>query len=329
MNEQFETVRFSIEDRLKHYLDRAGMYYRIFSRAKSEESIKRKIEAKGDEYREKGKKMQDLIGVRVVFYFQDDVTIFHNKLKTMLGYDPNNESNSTKELEELSEAINNMGEDAAQVKKNLKKLLPFHDKLFMPERLNIVMEMDENEKSLVQLELEAHHDYDISLVDYTYEVQLRTVLSEGWHEVEHDLRYKTKDEAWWDYCGEESRMLNGLYASLETSESSLSRMIEEITYKNYHKHSWDAMIRFHFRRRTSGAKLSDSICNLLNSDERLAKKLLNVDREDLVKWLWEIIPTTPITTDLLFFLINRKYIQRADIKDMESLPIKSVLDKMA
>ena len=157
---------------------------------------------------------------------------------------------------------------------------------------------------------------------------MRTVLSEGWHEVEHDLRYKTKDEVWWEYCGEESRMLNGLYASLETSESSLSRMIEEITYKNYQKHSWDAMIRFHFRRRTSGAKLSEPICSLLDSDERLAKILLNVQREELVKWLWDIIPLTPITTDILFFLINRKYINRDDIKDMESLPIKSVLDKM-
>jgi ppGpp synthetase/RelA/SpoT-type nucleotidyltranferase len=328
MNEQFGAVRSSIEGRLKYYLDRAGMYYRIFSRSKTEESIKRKIEAKGDDYRRDGKKMQDLIGVRVVFYFQDDVTTFHNKLKTMPGYDPKNESNSTKELEELSEVISNMDDDAKQVSKKLKKLLPFYDKVFMPERLNIVMAMDDKEKSLVELELESHHDYDTSLVDYTYEVQLRTVLSEGWHEVEHDLRYKTKDEAWWEYCGEESRMLNGLYASLETSESSLSRMIEEIAYKNYQKHSWDAMIRFHFRRRTSGSKLSEPICSLLDSDERLAKILLNVKREELVKWLWDIIPLTPITTDILFFLINRKCINRDDIKDMESLPIKSVLDKM-
>ena len=329
MNKQFETVRHNIEERLKSYLDRAGMYYRIFSRAKEEESIKRKLKSKGDLYHREGKKMQDLIGVRVVFYFQDDVVFFHNKLKTIEGYDPQNESNSTKELNELSTVISTMEEDAAQTKKKLQKLLPFHDKVFMPERLNIVMEMDEYEKSLAKMELETYHEYDASLVDYTFEIQLRTVLSEGWHEVEHDLRYKTQNEPWWDFCGEESRILNGIFASLETSEGTLSRMIDEITYKNYQHHSWDAMIRFHFRRRTSGSKLSSSLCDLLEKDERQAKALLNIEREELVGWLWEIGPAVSITTDFLLFLVNRKSFRRDDIIQLEPMPIKAVLDKLA
>ena len=328
MNKQFEAVRHNIEERLKSYLDRAGMYYRIFSRAKEEESIKRKLKSKGEQYRREGKKMQDLIGVRVVFYFQDDVVFFHNKLKTIEGYDPQNESNSTKELNDLSTVISTMEEDAAQTKKKLQKLLPFHDKVFMPERLNIVMEMDEYEKSLVKMELEAYHEYDASLVDYTFEIQLRTVLSEGWHEVEHDLRYKTQNEPWWNFCGEESRILNGIFASLETSEGTLSRMIDEITYKNYQHHSWDAMIRFHFRRRTSGSKLSSILCDLLEKDERQAKALLNIEREELVGWLWEIGPAVSITTDFLLFLVNRKSFHRDDIIQLEPMPIRAVLDKL-
>ena len=284
------------------------------------------MKAKGDEYRAKGTKMQDLIGIRVVFYFQDDVRIFHNKMKSMEGYDPKNESNSTKELEELSEFIRSMDEDV--VKKNLLKLLPFHDKIFMPERLNVVMAMDKFEQEIVKMELESQRDYDSSLIDYTYEVQLRTVLSEGWHEVEHDLRYKTKDESWWNYCGEESRMLNGLYASIETNEDALSRMIDEITYKNFQNHSWDAMIRFHFRRRTSGAKLSDKVCGILDDDERLAKSLLHISREDVVHGLWEIGPVHPISTDFLFFLINRKFFREKRLADCEPMPIKVVLDKV-
>ena len=328
MNKQFEAVRINIEDRLRSYLDRAGMYYRIFSRTKENESIKRKLDAKGDAYRRDGKKMQDLIGVRIVFYFLDDVVIFHNKLKTLDGYDPNNESNSSKELDELSETINGMGEDLAQTKNKLKKMLPFHDKVFMPERLNVVMKMNEYEKALVKMELETHHEYDTSLLDYTYEIQLRTVLSEGWHEVEHDLRYKTQNEAWWDYCGEESRMLNGIFASLETSEGALSRMIDEITYKNYQHHSWDAMIRFHFRRRTSGDKLSKALWFLLDENERQAKALLNIEREELVRWLWEIGPAVPITVDFLLFLINRKSLRDETVKALEPSPIKAVLDKL-
>lgn len=327
MNNQFDTVKENIEARLKYYLERAGMYYRIFSRAKEEESIKRKLTEKGGEYRAIGKKMQDLIGVRVIFYFPDDVSIFHEKLKGLQGYDPKNESNSLKELGELSGIIKSMGDENSFAKKRLLSLLPFHDKLFMPERLNLVMEMEDKEKELVRLALESNHEFDSSLIDYTYEVQLRTVLSEGWHEVEHDLRYKTKEEQWWQYCEEESRMLNGLYASLETSENALSRMIEEITYKNYQNHSWDAMIRFHFRRRTKGAKLSDSISKLLDNDDKLAKELLHISRENLVKWLWEIGPAYSISTDFIFFLINRHVFYRKDIIEMEPIPIKLILNK--
>ena len=328
MNNQFEAVRLNIESRLKDYLEHAGMYYRIFSRAKDEESIKKKIGSKAASYRSKGKKMQDLIGVRIVFYFLDDVEIFHHKLKMLDGYDPQNESNSTKEIMELSDILDGLDDQFSHIKDELSKLLPFHDKVFMPERLNIVMRMNESERSLVQMGLASVTGYDTSLIDYTYEIQLRTVLSEGWHEVEHDLRYKTKEEAWWDYCQDESRMLNGLYATLETSERALSRMIEEITYKNYQNRSWDAMIRFHFRRRTVGRKLSQQIVDLLDSDDRLAKDLLRVQRENLVVWLWELTSMVPISTDFLFYLVNRKTIQRRDIIQMEPAPIKAVLDRM-
>ena len=327
MDKDFAIVRSDIESSLKYYLDRAGMYYRIFSRSKDNMSIKKKLDEKGEEYRREGKKMQDLIGVRVVFYFPDDVRIFHNKLKELDGYDPQNESNSTRELRDLSNVINAMDDEQTNAKKELKKLLPFHDKVFMPERLNVVMSMSEPNAALVRMELEGQHEYDSSLIDMTYEVQLRTVLSEGWHEVEHDLRYKTRKESWWDYCQEESRMLNGLYATLETSEGALSRMIEEVTYKNYQNRSWDAMIRFHFRRRTNGAKLSKSLCDALDNDERMAKEILHVGREEMARWLWEIGPSAPITTDLLFSLINRKVLKNVELMKLESQPVRSVLDK--
>lgn len=234
-----DTIRTNIENRIIPILDKAGMYYRIFSRVKSTSSINRKLSKKAIEYREKGKKMQDIIGIRIIFYFQEDVNIFYEKLKCMEGYDKNNESNSLEELKELSDIIEGLdGKDSNQGM--LKKLLPFHDKIFMPERLNIVMNMNEQEKNAFQLLLPTLGDY-VDLIDSTYEIQLRTVLSEGWHEIEHDLRYKTKDETWWNFCTEESRMLNGIYAALETNERALSQMIEELTYKNYKNHSWEGV----------------------------------------------------------------------------------------
>lgn len=326
MNKPFDVVVNSIVERLSDYLDKSGMYYRIFSRAKSISSLQKKMRSYPQKYSAGGKKIQDLIGVRVVFYFQEDVSIFHDKLKQMDGYDPNNESNSSKDLEKLSDWIDSWGDDRKEDKKRLEKLLPFNETVFMPERLNIVMRLNEEERVLVNQEMDFTEEIDASLIDDTFEVQLRTVLSEGWHEVEHDLRYKMKGEPWWSYCKDESRMLNGIYASLETSERALSQMIDSVAYKNYKNKDWDAMLRFHFRRRISENKLSKELCEVLNSDDRIAKQILQVTRHDLTQWLWLVNKPFTLTTTLMLHIVNRKLLHNAQITELETNPIKQILD---
>lgn len=320
-----ETLRQDIEERIKRILDKVGMYYRIFSRVKSEGSINKKLTHKGEEYRSTGKKMQDIIGLRIVFYFQEDVSIFYERLKHLDGYDSSNESNSSKELEELSKVIESWDQADSVNKGLLKKLLPFHDKVFMPERLNLVMRMNPQEQGWLDPLLSRYGDY-AEFMDATYEIQLRTVLSEGWHEVEHDLRYKTKDEEWWNFCDSESRMLNGIYASLETNERALSQMIQELTYKNYKHHSWDAMIRFHFCLRMTEEKLPQILCHILDEDDRIAKDILHVSKKELTTWLWELPYKIPISTQLVLFLLNRKRLNNSAISAAESEAIKMVLD---
>lgn len=240
---------------LERYLKQAGIYYRIFARQKSTGSIEKKISQKREVYLEKGKKLQDFVGIRVVFYFQDDVEIFHDKLRSMDGYDPSNESNSITELDSIT-ALRDQIEKYEELKP-LSSMFPLHDKVFMPQRLNVVMRMPPNVCCYLDEELPSNLvEEDKQLIDHTYEVQLRTVLSEGWHEVEHDLRYKTRFESWWDDCREESRQLNGIYATLEASECALLNLIEGLAYKNYKSREWDAMIRNHFRLRFNENKLS-------------------------------------------------------------------------
>jgi ppGpp synthetase/RelA/SpoT-type nucleotidyltranferase len=67
-------------------------------------------------------------------------------------------------------------------------------------------------------------------LDLTFEVQLRSILSEGWHEVEHDLRYKAKEN--WNGHDDLSRVLNGIVATLETSEWNMGRVFEELAYRH-------------------------------------------------------------------------------------------------
>ena len=84
-----------------------------------------------------------------------------------------NESNSILELASIEEDINNSGID------KLQNLLPLTDKIFMPERLNLVMKMDEHETNVFASLMEVQSSYNGSLIVNTYEIQLRTVLSEG------------------------------------------------------------------------------------------------------------------------------------------------------
>ena len=62
-----------IQEELSESLDKAGFYYRVFSRSKSISSIKKKLTSKKNLYEANGKKLQDIIGIRFVFYFSEDV----------------------------------------------------------------------------------------------------------------------------------------------------------------------------------------------------------------------------------------------------------------
>ena len=53
-------------------LEQCGLYFRVFSRIKTAASMARKFEMK--EYGE-DRKLQDLVGVRINLYFDDDVDI--------------------------------------------------------------------------------------------------------------------------------------------------------------------------------------------------------------------------------------------------------------
>ena len=66
-----QDLRRIVSDRL----EQCGLYYRCFSRTKTAQSMARKFELKdlSEEH-----KLQDLIGVRINLYFDDDVDICRN-----------------------------------------------------------------------------------------------------------------------------------------------------------------------------------------------------------------------------------------------------------
>ena len=107
-------------------------------------------------------------------------------------------------------------------------------------------------------------------IDKTFEVQVRTTFSEGWHEVDHDVRYKHKEE--WEEHYEFSRELNGIYATLEICDRSMVNLLERLAYKNYKNMQIEAMLRNKFRLRFENPVLSVPLMEFLQKGSGSGKE---------------------------------------------------------
>ena len=267
-----------IVENIQDTLNKIGLLYRIYYRSKGDVSIVKKIEkAKkdGDPYNDT-KKMQDLFSIRIVLYFSDDVKIVHQVLSSIFN-----------ERKEDSETHDLQGES-------------FKD-TFKPVRYNVIYDIP------------AEYGFSISsviadenlqgMIDSTFEVQIRTTLSEGWYEVEHDLRYKNKDD--WRSHDEEWRQLNGVLASLETNDWAMIQIFNSLAYKHYRNRNWRAMLNLKLRIRVDSKKeLSPKIIELFNKDNDLGKKFFKSNREKIIMKMNECGFYYPLTLDNIVYFIN-------------------------
>lgn len=264
-----EHIIKEIENRLKDNLSHCGFMFHIFSRVKSTESINIKLSKKAELYRQEGKKMQDFLALRITLYFSDDVEIVHQYLKSRSNF--------------IDESV-----DTAEVDR------------FCPKRLNLILRVPERFKQEMNLAISQTEYKD--LIDDTYEIQIRTILSEGWHEVEHDLRYKCKEE--WEDFNEESRLLNGIYATLESAEWSMLTLFDRLAYSHYKKENWNCMMRNKMRIRFADKSLSEETINYLNENKTVAKSLFRVNRSKVMKLMMEKGFRFPLTYDTMLHLLN-------------------------
>lgn len=305
-----------IRQELESILNKCGIMYRLFARGKSSDSIKHKLNSSPNKYSPTGKKIQDGVGIRIVFYFLEDVKTFSEFLINQYPFDKYEDKSDSAE-----EIRNNETEAAKYVE------------IFGPQRLNLIFRMGESRAKLYIDELRntGLSPEEYGSIDATYEVQLRSVLSEGWHEVEHDLRYKCKTSPMWQYCESESRSLNGIYASLETHEIAMELLFEKMAYSNYKNKHWEDMIRNHFRIKIHPYHhLGENNVRLLNSDVRLAKKILGISRTKFFSTLLRLKDTYPINFDNILYLTNRMLGGDACKKISENEPhiIREKLDKL-
>lgn len=270
-----DTVVLDLEGKIRTLLDRCGIYYRVFSRKKSSISAKNKIESKHYS-NDTGEKLQDLIGVRIALYFFDDVQI----CRTIL---------------EKAFSIDNVSETRIK------------EEVFSPERLNLVCKIPDDVLDNID-----PHIWENYPIDQTFEIQIRTVFSEGWHEIEHDVRYKSITE--WAQYQDLSRSLNGIFATLETCDWAILQLLDSLAYQEYKNKNWASMLKNKFRLRFIESSLNEEIEKIFSSNANVAKAFYRVDRTKLINFLaCENKRCFPMNLSNIVYIINLKWVHNEEI----------------
>ena len=284
------TIADKLESQIFQQLNQCGLMFRLFSRVKTISSLQHKMQIKGDSYRTGKSKIQDMLGLRIVLYFQDDV-----------------------------DALAFFYSCGDVVKSSVDE---FDSSTFRPQRLNLTCSLPAEVTEDFRNSLpEEFADY----IDNTYEIQIRTIFSEGWHEVEHDLRYKCKED--WEGCETYSRVLNGVIATLETAEWNMKFLFDQMARTNFQNKNYQAMLRNKMHLRIKGEGLSASIQEFLIQHSHVAESILNTDRFVIILTLLNHQKPIELTYDNLFFLINRIEMNNQGLRDLEPEDTRKLLDE--
>ena len=257
-----QDLRRIVSDRL----EQCGLYYRCFSRTKTAQSMARKFELKdlNEEH-----KLQDLIGVRINLYFDDDVDICRNIV--------------AQTFDVIEWSTSKRSEDE-----------------FKPAKLNGVFRLPGYLKSEI-----SPQTWNMC-IDDTFEIQIKTMFFEGWHEVEHDMRYKG-EELWSHYPGF-SRYFNSILATLELCDKSMVTLFEDLGHALYKSGRWSDMIKSHFRLKLGEASLYPEVEQILNEDmirpDNLAKQIFRTPRPILIGQLLSRTRHVPINVNTIIALLN-------------------------
>lgn len=266
MESNFKHIAEIIRRDIESITNKAGLLCRVFSRGKSASSLNSKINREIGKYSKTGRLIQDAVGVRVALYFEEDVDIVADLLKQKFKVDEN------------ASTVDSHASDH-----------------FTVTRHNLILRIP------LEYQDEIQRSIGLLPIDSTFEVQLRSVLSEGWHEVDHDLRYKSKSS--WDGQDDLSRALNGILATLETAEWSMRKIFDDLAYRHYKSGNWEKMLHSKIRMRVD-PKIRQDLYELMNRNNNLAKEIFRVSRKKVINVIAKATPTIPLSLDNIIFVWN-------------------------
>lgn len=275
--EEINNVKMSLLNTLVTKLNNAGIYFNSTSRIKSESSLLHKLETGKYSMQEGGRKIQDIIGIRINLFYLEDMDICEKILEeTFLLDNWSKTKNEENKLE--AQKCNGVFRIPSKYLRNIPASVwnkPF---------------------------------------DQTFEVQLRTVLFEGWHEIEHEMRYKyklgsdSKETDLWTGHEDLSRVMNSIIANLELCDWSIMQIFNSIHDSQYKEKNWENAIRSKYRLRITQDPLKPELREYLDNNPDIVAQFHTVSKRELVEILLNKKYHKELTPDRVIYLINKEIV---------------------
>lgn len=275
--EEINNVKMSLLNTLVTKLNNAGIYFNSTSRIKSESSLLHKLETGKYSMQEGGRKIQDIIGIRINLFYLEDMDICEKILE------------ETFLLDNWSKTKN-------------------EENKFEAQKCNGVFRIPS--KYLRNIPASVWN----KPFDQTFEVQLRTVLFEGWHEIEHEMRYKyklgsdSKETDLWTGHEDLSRVMNSIIANLELCEWSIMQIFNSIHDSQYKEKNWENAIRSKYRLRITQDPLKPELREYLDNNPDIVAQFHTVSKRELVEILLNKKYHKELTPDRVIYLINKEIV---------------------
>ena len=275
--EEINNVKMSLLNTLVTKLNNAGIYFNSTSRIKSESSLLHKLETGKYSMQEGGRKIQDIIGIRINLFYLEDMDICEKILE------------ETFLLDNWSKTKN-------------------EENKFEAQKCNGVFRIPS--KYLRNIPASVWN----KPFDQTFEVQLRTVLFEGWHEIEHEMRYKyklgsdSKETDLWTGHEDLSRVMNSIIANLELCDWSIMQIFNSIHDSQYKPKNWENAIRSKYRLRITQDPLKPELREYLDNNPDIVAQFHTVSKRELVEILLNKKYHKELTPDRVIYLINKEIV---------------------
>lgn len=275
--EEINNVKMSLLNTLVTKLNNAGIYFNSTSRIKSESSLLHKLETGKYSMQEGGRKIQDIIGIRINLFYLEDMDICEKILE------------ETFLLDNWSKTKN-------------------EENKFEAQKCNGVFRIPS--KYLRNIPASVWN----KPFDQTFEVQLRTVLFEDWHEIEHEMRYKyklgsdSKETDLWTGHEDLSRVMNSIIANLELCDWSIMQIFNSIHDSQYKEKNWENAIRSKYRLRITQDPLKPELREYLDNNPDIVAQFHTVSKRELVDILLNKKYHKELTPDRVIYLINKEIV---------------------